>query len=70
MSTSLAYSRVLPGNGRGFLVSSGLALMLAGLFALAAAHALSSSVLYYCLPPAVTHLMRVGPGYLQELRWH
>lgn len=39
------------------------------LFALAAAHALSSSVLYYCLPPAVTHLMRVGPGYLQELRW-
>ena len=40
------------------------------LFALAAAHALSSSVLYYCLPPAVTHLMRVGPGYLLELRWH
>ncbi len=40
------------------------------LFALAAAHALSSSVLYYCLPPTVTHLMRVGPGYLQELRWH
>ncbi|HKN47267.1 MAG TPA: CPBP family glutamic-type intramembrane protease, partial [Candidatus Polarisedimenticolia bacterium] len=40
------------------------------LFALAAAHALSSSVLYYSLPPAVTHLMRVGPGYLLELRWH
>ena len=40
------------------------------LFALGAAHALSTSVLYYCLPPAVTHLMRVGPGYLLELRWH
>jgi hypothetical protein len=39
------------------------------LFALAAAHALSSSVLYYCLPPAITHLMRVGPGYLTEIRW-
>ncbi len=40
------------------------------LFALGAAHALASSVLYYSLPPAVTHLMRVGPGYLLELRWH
>jgi hypothetical protein len=38
------------------------------LFALAAAHALSSTVLYYCLPPAVTYLMRVGPGYLADLR--
>ena len=37
------------------------------LIALAAAHALSSTVLYYCLPPAVTYLMRVGPGYLLDV---
>ncbi|MFQ5877060.1 MAG: hypothetical protein ACE5JH_05145 [Acidobacteriota bacterium] len=38
------------------------------LFALAASHALSSAALYYCLPPAITHLMRVGPGYLLSVR--
>jgi MFS family permease len=36
MSTLLAYGRVLPRNGWTFLLCSGLALMLAGLFALAA----------------------------------
>ena len=38
------------------------------LFAVAGLHALASTVLYYCLPPAVTFLMRVGPGYLLNLR--
>jgi hypothetical protein len=38
------------------------------LFALGAVHALASSILYHCLPAAVTHLMRVGPGYLSEMR--
>lgn len=38
------------------------------LFAVAALHATASTVLYYCLPPAVTFLMRVGPGYLLNLR--
>lgn len=33
------------------------------LFALAASHALASSVMYHFIPPSVTHLMRVGPGY-------
>ncbi len=37
------------------------------LFALGASHALASSVLYYSLPPSITHLMRVGPGYLTDL---
>jgi hypothetical protein len=38
------------------------------LFAIGAAHALASSTLFFCLPPAVTHLMKVGPGYLLDLR--
>ncbi len=38
------------------------------LFALGAVHALASSVLYHCLPRAITYLMRVGPGYLLEIR--
>jgi membrane protease YdiL (CAAX protease family) len=37
------------------------------LFAIGAAHALASSTLYFCLPPAITHLMKVGPGYLLDL---
>jgi hypothetical protein len=37
------------------------------LFAVAASHALCSAVLKFCLPPAVTNLMRVGPGYLTDL---
>lgn len=37
------------------------------LFAIGAAHAMSSATLYFCLPPAITHLMKVGPGYLLDL---
>jgi len=37
------------------------------LFALAFAHALSSSVLYHALSPGITCLMRVGPGCLAQL---
>lgn len=37
------------------------------LFALAIAHALSSSVLYHSLPSGITCLMRVGPGCLIQL---
>jgi hypothetical protein len=37
------------------------------LFALAASHAISSSVLSYFVPPAITGLMRVGPGYFSAL---
>jgi hypothetical protein len=33
------------------------------LFALALAHTLASTVLYHFLPLAITHSMRVGPGY-------
>ena len=36
------------------------------LFALALAHVVASTVLYHALPPAMTHLMRVGPGYYQQ----
>lgn len=37
------------------------------LFAIGAAHALASSTLSFCLPPAITHLMKVGPGYMLSL---
>jgi hypothetical protein len=36
------------------------------LFALAAAHALASTVLYHALPASLTYLMRVGPGWLDQ----
>ncbi len=36
------------------------------LFVLALAHVIASTLLYHALPPAMTHLMRVGPGYFQE----
>ena len=37
------------------------------LFALALAHAVASTVLYHALPAVTTHLMRVGPGYYQQV---
>jgi hypothetical protein len=36
------------------------------LFALAVVHTVASTVLYHSLPPVMTHLMRVGPGYFKE----
>lgn len=37
------------------------------LFALALAHTLASTVLYHALPPAISHFMRVGPGYFKAV---
>ena len=37
------------------------------LFALALAHTLASTVLYHCLPPGITHSMRVGPAFFDGL---
>src|SRR5437867_9948569 len=36
------------------------------LFVLALAHVTASTLLYHALPAAMTHLMRVGPGYYQQ----
>ncbi len=45
------------------VTSGSNSLAFAGLFALALAHTLASTVLYHFLPPEITHFMRVGPGF-------